>query len=136
MVHIGTTNTTKSRCVPAIALKASNYSGGYYFMNIFTGKKMNSYNWKEFTITEEIMGQVEKLDGYKGRPIMGDGYSFFELNPDIEINKTMENDEEENIMVSEEIQFQHEGNFVNTEIEECDDSNDDVNKEEIIEDDE
>ena len=38
MVHIGTTNTNKIRCVPVISLKASNDSGGYHFMNIFTGK--------------------------------------------------------------------------------------------------
>ena len=38
MVHIGKTNTTKIICVLEISLKAPNYSGGYYFMNIFTGK--------------------------------------------------------------------------------------------------
>ena len=38
MVHIGTTNTARSRRVPEIALKASNDSGGYHFMNIFAGK--------------------------------------------------------------------------------------------------
>ena len=38
MVHIGKTNTMKIRYVPVIALKESNDSGGYYFMNIFTGK--------------------------------------------------------------------------------------------------
>ena len=36
MVNIGTTNTIKIRCVPAIELKASNDSGEYHFMNIFT----------------------------------------------------------------------------------------------------
>ena len=35
MVHIGTTNTMKSRCFPLNVLKASNGSGGYYFINIF-----------------------------------------------------------------------------------------------------
>ena len=45
MVHIGITNTSKIRCVPEIELKAPNYSGGYYFMNIFIGKQMYSYNW-------------------------------------------------------------------------------------------
>ena len=46
MVHIGTTNTTRSRCVPVIELEPSRYSGGYYFMNIFTGKRIYSYNRK------------------------------------------------------------------------------------------
>ena len=38
MVHIGTTNTMKNRCVPKIALKASNDYGGCYFITILTGK--------------------------------------------------------------------------------------------------
>ena len=38
---------------------------------------------------------------------MGDGYPFFEWNPGIEINETMANDEEENIMVSEYYTIQH-----------------------------
>ena len=45
MVHIGSTNTMKNRCVQAIALKASNDYGGYYFMNIFTKKQKHIYNW-------------------------------------------------------------------------------------------
>ena len=55
MVHIVTTNIMKSICVLEMALKASNDYGEYYFMNIFTWKQMNSYNWKEFTITEELI---------------------------------------------------------------------------------
>ena len=38
MVHIGTTDTVKIRCIPVIVLKAPKYYGGYYFMNIFTGE--------------------------------------------------------------------------------------------------
>ena len=72
LVQIGTTNTMQIRCVPAISLKVSNDSGGYYFMNIFTGKLMHSYNRKELSTTEEIIEQVDKLSGYERRPIMGD----------------------------------------------------------------
>ena len=46
MVHIGTIDTMKIRCVPESALKASNDSGWYYFMNLFTGKRMHRYNCK------------------------------------------------------------------------------------------
>ena len=58
---------------------------------------------------------------------MGNGYPFFEWDPGIEINKTMENDEEENIMVDEEIIIQHKDKVVNMEIKESDEANDDVN---------
>ena len=39
---------------------------------------------------------------------MGDGYPFFECYSGIEINETMENYEESNIMADEDIQIQHE----------------------------
>ena len=67
---------------------------------------------------------------------MGYGYPLFDWDPGIEINETMENDEEENIMISEEIPIQHEDNLVNMEIEEDNEANDDVDEEEIIEHDE
>ena len=38
IVHVGTTNTMKIRCVPDISLKASNDYGGFYSINIFTRK--------------------------------------------------------------------------------------------------
>ena len=60
---------------------------------------MHSYNWKELSIIEEMIEQFDKLAGGEGRPITGYGYPFFEWYPGIEIHETMENDEEENIMV-------------------------------------
>ena len=94
MVHIGTTNTIISECVPEIELKASNDFGVYYFMNKFTRKRMNSYNWKKIQIIEEVIEEVEKLNGDKRRPVVVHGYSLFEWRPGIEINETMKNDEE------------------------------------------
>ena len=47
-------------------------------MNTFTKKIIQSYNRKEFPITEELIEQVEKLAGDEGRKIMGYGYHFFE----------------------------------------------------------
>ena len=46
MVHIRATNTIKIGCFLSITLKASNDSGGHYFMNTFTRKLMHIYNWK------------------------------------------------------------------------------------------
>ena len=65
------------------------------------------------TIIEELIEQVDKLSGYKGRTIMGYGYPLFEWATGIEINKTMENYEEENIMADEEIPIQHNKKSVN-----------------------
>ena len=63
---------------------------------------------------------------------MGYGYPFFEWDPVIEVNVTMEEDEAENIMVGEEILILCADNPVNMEIKEGNTSNDDVNEEELI----
>ena len=83
-------------------------------------------------ITEEVIEQVDRLYGDEGPPIMGDRYPFFEQDPGIEINETMENYEEENIVVNEEIPIQHEDRVINMEIEEGDEEIDDVNEEKNI----
>ena len=67
---------------------------------------------------------------------MGDGYPLFEWYTGIEINETMANYKEENIMVGEEIPIKHEDNLENMEIWEGYEANDDVNKGKIIEDNE
>ena len=41
MVQIGINTTMKSIYVPEIELKVSNNSGGYYFLNILTGKQLH-----------------------------------------------------------------------------------------------
>jgi len=40
-VYCGTDNTNKERRTSAICLRPSNSQGGYYFMNIETGKKIH-----------------------------------------------------------------------------------------------
>ena len=55
MIYIGTMNKIKSRYVPDIAINLSNISGRYFFMKIFTGKRMHRYNWKSLPIIEEII---------------------------------------------------------------------------------
>ena len=77
---------------------------------------MHSYNWKEFPITEEVIEQDQKLGGDEVWTIMGYGYPFFGWYPGIEINETMANYEEKNIIVNEEIPIQHEESLVNMEI--------------------
>ena len=44
MVFIGTNNNMNSRSVPAVALNPSNQYGGHYFMSLYSGKRLHSYN--------------------------------------------------------------------------------------------
>ena len=47
IVYLGITNTMKHRSIPAITLGASNEHGGYYFMSLYTGRRINSNQWDE-----------------------------------------------------------------------------------------
>ena len=61
-IQIGTTNTMKSRSVPAIALILSNDNGGHYFLNIEINIRMHSYISSEVPIPESaIKGCYTKL---------------------------------------------------------------------------
>ena len=49
-VYCGTDNTNKERRTSAICLRPSNSQGGYYFLNLETGKKIHGYKFTELAI--------------------------------------------------------------------------------------
>ena len=59
--YIGTENTLKERSVHAVALHRSNENGGCYFLNLETGKQVQSFKWEELPRTEEVIRRVEEL---------------------------------------------------------------------------
>ena len=59
--YTGTTNDTKIRIVPAIALNKSNNHGGHYFMILYTGKRLRGYQWTELPIYDDVISQVIDL---------------------------------------------------------------------------
>jgi len=61
MVFVGSNNTMSRRSVPAIALNESNEHGGHYFMNLYSGKRIHSYEWREIPIDDETIAQVENI---------------------------------------------------------------------------
>ena len=61
MFYADMKNTMKIRSVPAIALKASNETGGFYFIYLYTKNSMHSYIWYELPIYHKIIRQVEEL---------------------------------------------------------------------------
>ena len=61
MVYTGTTNNMKIRSVTAIALNESNEHGGHYLMSLYTGKCLNSYQWTELPIYDDVITQVWDL---------------------------------------------------------------------------
>lgn len=61
MVYSGTNNTLDARSVSAIALNSSNQHGGYYFMSLYSDRRIHSYEWKELPIDKEVINRVEEL---------------------------------------------------------------------------
>ena len=81
----GTTNTTRSRSIGAIALKPSNERDGHYFMSLSTGKRIHCYQWTELPITDFVVDRVEQLAALEKQPIMTNGYPIFEWTPGVPI---------------------------------------------------
>ena len=60
-VWTGTDNTMGERTVGAVALRRSNNEGGFYFMNLETGKRIHLNQWTELPITQIIIDCVEMI---------------------------------------------------------------------------
>jgi len=54
-VYSGTDNTNKERCTSAICLRPSNSQGGYYFMNIETGKEIHGNRFMELSMPQNVI---------------------------------------------------------------------------------
>ena len=74
MVYAGTTNNMNGRSVLAIALNSSNEHGGHYFMSLYSGKRIHSYEWTELPIDEDVTDRVEELADLEEAPEMKRGY--------------------------------------------------------------
>ena len=77
MVFIGTTNTLHTRSVPAVAINPSNYHGGHYFMSLYSGKRLHSYNWEELPIDDGVTDRLESLAEDEGAPVMESALPMF-----------------------------------------------------------
>ena len=85
-----TTNTMKSRAIRGIALMESNETGGHYFMNLTSGKKVNCFKWEELPIDDEVISRVNKLAKDENQPEMEIGYPDFEWEHGHEIQDTFD----------------------------------------------
>ena len=59
LVYIGTKNNMKPISVPVIALRRSNNTGGYYFISLYSGKRIHGYKWEELSIDKHVIARVE-----------------------------------------------------------------------------
>ena len=77
MSYIKTSNDTKNRSIPSISLRASNNAGSCYFMSLYTGKRLQSYHWKEFPICEEVIERVKQLAIKENQTLLIDNHPIF-----------------------------------------------------------
>ena len=96
-VWIGTQNNMTQRAVPGIALKASNSKGGFYFMSLYTGKRINSYVWDELPISDEVIERIEEIAETQKQQKVEDGIPTFEWSSmNTEDQNTVNDGESEN----------------------------------------
>ena len=62
----GTYNTNKERRTSAICLRPSNSQGGYYFMSLETGKRIQGYKFTELAMPDYVIDRVHQLVTYWG----------------------------------------------------------------------
>lgn len=94
-VWIGTKNNMTECCIPGIALRASNRKGGFYFMSLYSGKRIHSYIWEELPISDEIIERVEQLAIEQKQPKLIDGVPLFEWDYNRNVTNNNDDDDEE-----------------------------------------
>ena len=78
-VYDGTDNTNKQRTLSCIALRPCNKQGGYYFLNLESGRKVHGYEWNELAISDRVIDMVHTLADKDNAPALDDqGCPVFE----------------------------------------------------------
>ena len=80
IVYTKTTNIMKARSVPAVALNPSNQSRGYYFMSLYSGRRIHAYDWDEVPINRDMIDRVDELAIAEKQPKLVDGLPIFKWN--------------------------------------------------------
>ena len=106
MVYTGTNNKLEARSVPAVALNSSNEHGGHYFMSLYSGRRIHSYEWKELPIDEDVVERVEELAINEDATEMKSGYPIFTWKHRITDPGSNVTDDIDEIMNVEELQIQ------------------------------
>ena len=80
-VYDGTDNTNKQRTLSCIALRPCNKQGGYYFLNLESGRKVHGYEWNELAISDRVIDMVHTLADKDNAPALDDqGCPVFEID--------------------------------------------------------
>ena len=64
-------------------------------MSLYTGQRINNFEYKELPITDELIERVEELVELENQPVLTCGVPTFEWTPAVEI-EDLDDDENEN----------------------------------------
>ena len=102
IVYTDTTNDSKARGEPGIALRKSNNAGGHYFMSLYSGRRIHGYSWDELPVDDYVIERVENLAEEQEQPIMHNGMPSFEWAPGVDISDIWDDEREEVLTISQE----------------------------------
>ena len=77
MVYVETHNNMKKGAFQQIALKPSNEEGGYFFMSLYSGKRLHGYVWDEIPIDQDTIDRVEQLVREEKQPVLDNNQPLF-----------------------------------------------------------
>ena len=105
------TNTMKLRTTPAIALNpTNNLQGGYDFMSLVTGCKLERQQWDVIPMPRHVIQAVESMAEREEQPLLQNGEMIFEWGPNRPIIKEHEQNVEytDTDQVEQEIEVEEE----------------------------
>ena len=73
------------RCIPSISLSKSNNHEGFFFIKLYSGKILNSYEWTELHIDNNSIEKFKKLSSDLKGLLVKYKYQLFEWSPGISI---------------------------------------------------
>ena len=86
--YVGTPNNMIKRGVPEIALKVSNDVVFFYFMSLYTERRIHSYTWNEIPTDDDFIRRVEELMTEENQDILLDNHPLFKWRPGTSISNS------------------------------------------------
>ena len=76
IIYAGTDNTMTVRGIPTIALRDSNYTNGFYFMSLKSGRRINCNKWSTLPTMDEAIELVEDMGKKESKTSAPDNEDF------------------------------------------------------------
>ena len=103
MVYTQTSNDMKTRAVLGISLHASNTTGVYYFVSLYSVRRVHGCKWDEFPVDDYVIKRLEYLDEEENQPLMHNGMPSFEWALGMEVDDELEEKQHEPTLMKDEI---------------------------------